>query len=69
VIVTLERRYDPSSAGWTWAFTKLSGDDLEQRTVWDLAWGTGALGRGQQLTRLYIATAGGGFWDAGVSLE
>ena len=62
----LERRYSIDDSGWEWHATRLSGDDLEHRTVVDVDWGYGFAGMPFTMSHLYITTAGGGVWDASV---
>lgn len=68
-VFTLQRRYRPDLADWNWAWRRLSGSELEHRRVVDLAGGTGNLAKGNKLRDLYVATAGGGFWDLLVASE
>ena len=71
-VYLIERRWRFGTFGgsWQWRSRRLSGDDLEQRTVLDLDWGAGFDATGAGLLRhLYLATAGGGPIDGTVEVE
>lgn len=68
-VFTLQRRYRPDLVDWVWAWRRLSGHELEHRSIVDVAWGTSNLPKGNKLRSLYLATAGGGFWDLSIGSE
>jgi hypothetical protein len=66
-LFSVQRRYRPDTATWTWSFRALPNDTLEHRTVIDVDWGVGYQRTPEELYHLYVTTAGGGFWDGTVS--
>lgn len=69
-IFALQRRRAIDAVGnwtWKWGFYRVSGDDLQVRSVVDLDWGPGAGDRYDAAQVLYASTAGGSWWDGRVS--
>ena len=68
----------PTNGTWTWGSMKFGYFDLEERRIAELAWGGGwgeypgadaADPRDDQMTNLYLAAYGGGWWDGALVLE
>jgi hypothetical protein len=67
----LQRRRRVQAGAWTWAWSSrmISGDDLENRSIFDLAWGAGDSLAGVTGPVKHLYTAGAGGWDLTVDAK